>query len=115
MPDTNRLRIGDRIRILRVPEADLRQREREIVEGTEMAGWTADTIERIIESQPIVTISRIDEYGSVWYAQACSRTLAGRLNRRKLVILKSRERRLISLPDSRLDWPSMEGLFDGCN
>ncbi|MFM9065341.1 MAG: hypothetical protein ACKOOI_20235 [Pirellula sp.] len=32
-----------------------------------MAGWTADTIERIIESQPIVTISRIDEYGSVWY------------------------------------------------
>lgn len=67
MPDTNRLRIGDRIRILRVPEADLRQREREIVEGTEMADWTADTIERIIESQPIVTISRIDEYGSVWY------------------------------------------------
>ena len=67
MPDTNRLRIGDRIRILRVPEADLRQREREIEEGTEMAGWTADTIERIIESQPVVTISRIDEYGSVWY------------------------------------------------
>ncbi len=43
----------DRIRILRVPEADLRQREREIEEGTERAGWTADTIERIIESQPV--------------------------------------------------------------
>ena len=67
MPDTNRLKIGDRIRILSVPEADLRQREREIEEGTEMAGWTADTIERIIESQPVVTISRVDEYGSVWY------------------------------------------------
>ncbi len=32
-----------------------------------MAGWTADSIERIIEQFPIVQIDRIDEYGCVWY------------------------------------------------
>jgi hypothetical protein len=63
MPDPLTLKIGDRVRLLRVPAADLRQRERERREGLPDAGWTADTIERIIEQQPVVTISRIDEYG----------------------------------------------------
>jgi hypothetical protein len=67
MPAPRSLNIGDRTRILRVPENDLRQRERELAEKTEMAGWTADSIERIIEQSPIVTIARIDEYGCVWY------------------------------------------------
>ncbi len=31
-----------------------------------MAGWTADTIERIIATDPVVTIHRIDEYGAPW-------------------------------------------------
>ena len=61
------LKIGDRIRILRVPENDLLQRERELAENTEMPGCTADSIERIIEQSPIVSISRVDEYGCVWY------------------------------------------------
>ena len=67
MPNPNALRVGDSIRILRVPEGDLRQRESEIASGGKMAGWTADTIERIIAQTPIVQVSHIDEYGCVWY------------------------------------------------
>jgi hypothetical protein len=67
MPDPRSLNIGDRIRILRVPKSDLQERERELAKKTEMAGWTADSIERIIEQSPVVRISRIDEYGCVWY------------------------------------------------
>lgn len=67
MPNPKTLQIGDRIRILRVPENDLDQRANEIASDTEMAGWTADSIERIIAQTPVVQISRIDEYGCVWY------------------------------------------------
>ena len=67
MPNPKTLKIGDRIRILRVPENDLLQRERELAERTEMAGWTADSIERIIQQTPFVIISRIHEDGCVWY------------------------------------------------
>lgn len=70
MPDPKTLKIGDRIRLLRVPDSDLQQRERELAEKTEMAGWTADSIERIIEQSPVVSISRIDEDGCVWYDAA---------------------------------------------
>lgn len=67
VPDPTKLKIGDRIRITGVPQADLQQREREITAGTEGAGWTADSIERIIKQAPIVRISRIDDDGCVWY------------------------------------------------
>lgn len=67
MPDPKTLKVGDRIQILSVPVNDLRRRERELAEKTEMAGWTADSIERIIEQSPIVSVTRVDEYGCVWY------------------------------------------------
>ena len=67
MPDRTTLKIGERIRILSVPAADLEQRSREIRDGLEDAGWTADTIERIIRQDPVVTIDRIDEYGQPWF------------------------------------------------
>jgi hypothetical protein len=67
MPDRKTLKIGDRIRILVVPEMDLQQRDRELREGAEEAGWTADTIEKIICQDPIVTIDEIDEYGYPWF------------------------------------------------
>ena len=67
MADRTKLRIGDRIRLLAVPACDLEQREREIATNAEMAGWTADTIERIIASDPVVVIDRIDEYGASWF------------------------------------------------
>ena len=67
MPDRTMLKIGDRIRLLRVPRGDLEQRQRELREGVEDAGWTADTIERIIAQDPVVTISDIDEYGFPWF------------------------------------------------
>jgi hypothetical protein len=67
MPNPSILHVGDHIRILRVPENDLRQREQELATGAEMAGWTADSIERIIKNHPVVEISEIDAWGCVWY------------------------------------------------
>ena len=67
MPDRTKLSVGDRIRILAVPTCDLAQREREIATNADMAGWTADTIERIIASDPVVVIELIDEYGTPWF------------------------------------------------
>ena len=67
MPDRTQLKIGDRIRLLRVPQGDLEQRERELRNGAQDAGYTADTIERIIAQDPVVTISSIDEYGLPWF------------------------------------------------
>lgn len=63
MRDRTQLKIGDRVRRQRGPQADLEQRERELREGAEAAGWTAGTIERIIAQGPAVTISPIDRYG----------------------------------------------------
>ena len=65
--DWRTLRAGDRIRLLRVPEADLRQREEELRSNSPMAGWAADTLERILAHDPIVTIARVDEYGAPWF------------------------------------------------
>ena len=67
MPPRGDLRVGDRIRLLAVPACDLAQREREIAAHADMAGWTADTIERILRSDPVVTIARICEYGHPWF------------------------------------------------
>ena len=63
MPNRLLLKVGDRIRLLCVPQRDLEQRERELREGLEYAGWTADTIARILAQDPVVTIAQIDEYG----------------------------------------------------
>ena len=67
MPDPKLLKVGDQIRILKVPECDLLQRIQEVADAVEMAGWTADTIEQIIAQCPIVKVSHFDEYDCVWY------------------------------------------------
>ena len=67
MPDPAKLRVGDRIRLLAVPQADIEQRDREIQRGHPDAGWTANAIERIIVQCPVVTIDRIDEFGMPWF------------------------------------------------
>jgi hypothetical protein len=67
MPDRTKLQIGDRLRVLAVPTADLQQREREIFARSEDAGSTANAIERIIKERPLVEIARVDEYGSAWF------------------------------------------------
>ena len=66
MPDPKTLQIGDRIRILRVPQSDLQLRGTEIATSIEMPGWTADSIQRIIKQTPVVRISLIED-GCVWY------------------------------------------------
>ena len=60
------LRAGERIRLLCVPESDLRQRKRELCDGVEMPGLTADTLERIIRLDPVVVIDRV-EYDMPWF------------------------------------------------
>ena len=66
-PPPTKLQVGDRIRILRVPDADLKQRDDEVARGAEMAGHTADTIDRIVAENSIVKIWQIDEFGYPWY------------------------------------------------
>ena len=61
------LKPGDRVRLLHVPAADVEQRERELQGDVELPGWTADTIERILGADPVVTIDRIDEFGAPWF------------------------------------------------
>jgi hypothetical protein len=95
MPDPKTLRIGDRIRILRVPDTDLRQREREIASNAELAGWTADSIELIIAQSPVVQISRIDEDGCVWY-DATIIGLAGKEEEHTLIVYNDDTWELVS-------------------
>lgn len=67
MPDRTKLKVGDRVRLLRVPQSDLDQRERELREHAEDAGLTADTLERILSLDPVVTIAEIDDRGLPWF------------------------------------------------
>lgn len=67
------MRVGQRLRLIRVPDGDLAQRERERQSGEiEDPGWTANTIERILARDLVVTISRIDEHGTPWFEYAFS-------------------------------------------
>jgi hypothetical protein len=54
MLDRTKLKIGDRIRLLRVPAGQCHRR-------------TKATIQAILRQDPIVTIDRIDEYGQPWF------------------------------------------------
>jgi hypothetical protein len=67
MPDWRSLKAGDRIRLVKVPASDLAQREHELRIGAKEAGSTADAIERIIDSDPIVTIDHVDGFGAPWF------------------------------------------------
>ena len=67
MPDRNQLRVGDRIRLLAVPERDLDRREREIAAGNVDPDPTATVIERTIATNPCVSIERIDKFGAAWF------------------------------------------------
>jgi hypothetical protein len=87
MPDRTKLKIGDRIRLLRVPAGDLEQRERELREGVEDAGWTADTIERILGQDPVVSISSIDEYGLPWFEYEL-KTADGKIEAHSIAIME---------------------------
>lgn len=67
MPDIKKLKIGDKIRLLSVPKGDFEQRRREIAQGIDKPGWTADTIELIIAQNPIVEIDAIDDFERPWF------------------------------------------------
>lgn len=61
------LKPGERIRLLCVPESDLQQRERQLRDGVNEPGLTADTLERILSLDPVVTIDHVDDYGMPWF------------------------------------------------
>ena len=67
MPARNQLRVGDSIRLLSVPNCDLAQREREIAADIVDRDSTATVIERIIATNPVVKIERIDELKAAWF------------------------------------------------
>lgn len=56
-------------------------------EGAEDAGWTADTIERIIAQDPVVTISSIDEYGLPWFDYEL-KSSSGEIDHHSLAIME---------------------------
>jgi hypothetical protein len=60
------LKVGDKIKLVKVPKLDIEQRKRECHQR-QKGEWTADTLEKIIASNPIVTISKIDESGKPWF------------------------------------------------
>jgi len=86
MPDHKNLKIGDQIRILRVPKGDLAQKEREIAKGIDDAGWTADTIALIIAQCPIVTIDNIDDFGLAWFT--CTILVKGQREVHRLAVME---------------------------
>lgn len=59
------LRAGDRIRLLHVPEPDLKDREN----AQQGSDWipTATVLEYLIATRPVVTISGIDAWGMPWF------------------------------------------------
>jgi len=96
MPDRTKLRVGDVIRILRVPEKDLEQREKELRENTvDEPGMTADAIEALIEQAPVVTITEIDEYGSPWF-DCWIMDAQGRKNQHSIAIVEDESWEIVS-------------------
>ncbi len=87
MPDSKNLKIGDKVRLLCVPAADMEQREREIAQGTANPGWTADIIELIIAQNPIVEIDDIDEFGRPWFT--CNLIVEGKTEQHTLAIMEN--------------------------
>lgn len=86
MPDRKKLKIGDKIRILSVPESDIKQRRIEIAEGKDNPGWTADIIELIISQNPIVKIDEIDDFGQPWFS--CDLMVNGKPEQHTLAIME---------------------------
>ena len=81
------------IRLLSVPQGDIEQRERELREGADDAGWTADTIERIIAQDPVVTISSIDEYGLPWFEYRL-KSASGEIEHHSLAVMEDESWRM---------------------
>lgn len=77
------LRVGDSIRLLRVPTADLHDR----ANGEPDPDWipTATVLEHLIATQPVVTITSIDDWGHPWFDARL--TLAGETQYHSLAIM----------------------------
>ncbi|MBR9921753.1 MAG: hypothetical protein GYB31_13015 [Bacteroidetes bacterium] len=93
MPDRGKLKIGDKICLLKVPDDDLEQRKKEVAMGIDEAGWTANTIELIIAQNPIVEIDTIDEFGRPWFS--CEVMVDGNPEKHTLAINEDDSWRLI--------------------
>ena len=69
MPDPKTLKVGDKIRLLCVPEGDRLYRAEQMSLDKKYRTDTADVIEKIIAEDPIVAVAFFDESGTPWYSR----------------------------------------------
>ncbi|TWU18868.1 hypothetical protein Poly21_10350 [Allorhodopirellula heiligendammensis] len=67
MSDRNQSPVGDSIRLLFVLNCDLARRERAIAADIIDRDSTATVIERVIATNPVDRIERMDEFGAAWF------------------------------------------------
>ena len=60
-PNWKRLRVGDKVRIVSIPTGDQAQYERDKDPFTVRLFW------RLIRKRSVITIFKIDEFGSPWF------------------------------------------------
>lgn len=68
MPDRGSLRVGDRIRILRVPAQDLAAMANAMRQGRRDPQWTVRVLQRLADRRHLVRIDDIDEYHTPWFS-----------------------------------------------
>jgi hypothetical protein len=86
MPDPHDLRIGDRIRCVRIPTGDLvdlRKRQRC---GVPWAHDTVRILQRLADRRQVVAIDDVDEYGTPWFSYAF-RNKTGRWEYHRLAVM----------------------------
>lgn len=70
MPDYKDLKLGDRIRLIRIPALDMEQHKRECRSGDRTApGFsTMRVLQYLIDRKKICIIDEIDEFGHPWFS-----------------------------------------------
>lgn len=67
MPDRKQLKIGDQIRLLKVPDLDMKQMEEDCSKGVEEPDFTVKVLRHLLSTHPVVTITQIDADGRPWF------------------------------------------------
>ncbi len=67
MPDRTKLKAGDAIKLLSVPESDLKERAERVYSEEDILP-TATVIEMAIEQYGVVFIDHIDEHNQPWFS-----------------------------------------------
>jgi len=68
VPDPRTLHVGDRIRIVACPKADVAQMAVAMRRGNPDAQFTVRILQRLADRRQVVCIDQIDEYGKPWFS-----------------------------------------------